>query len=132
MNTYLIIILFILLGEYLLNLLIGILNVKYAAPALPKEFTGYYNANKYTQSQTYLKENTIFSLIEDAAFTLLIIFFILLGGFNFVDQWARSFQFNFLFTGLLFAAILVFGSQLIHIPFGIYQTFVIEEKYGFN
>ena len=99
MNTYLIIILFILLGEYLLNLLIGILNVKYAAPALPKEFTGYYNANKYTQSQTYLKENTIFSLIEDAAFTLLIIFFILLGGFNFVDQWASSFQLHFLFTG---------------------------------
>ena len=35
-------------------------------------------------------------------------------------------------TGLIFAGILLLLSQLIHIPFSAYATFVIEEKYGFN
>jgi STE24 endopeptidase len=113
-------------------LFIGILNVRHASPALPEEFTEYYNADKYAQSQKYLKENTLFSSIENTIFTLIIILFIFLGGFNFVDRWARNFQLNFLLTGLTFAAILVFASQIMHIPFSAYHTFVIEGKYGFN
>ncbi|MCK4533173.1 M48 family metallopeptidase, partial [bacterium] len=132
MSIYLVVILVILVSEYFLNLFIGILNVGHASPALPEEFTEYYNTDKYAKSQKYLKENTIFSLIENTIFTLIIIFFILLGGFNFVDQWARNFHFNFLLTGLTFAAIMVFLSQIMHIPFSAYHTFVIEEKYGFN
>jgi STE24 endopeptidase len=35
-------------------------------------------------------------------------------------------------TGLLFVGILVFASQLLGLPFSVYDTFVIEERYGFN
>jgi STE24 endopeptidase len=58
--------------------------------------------------------------------------FILAGGFNYVDQFARSFNLGSIPTGLMFAGILVFVSQLLHIPFSVYSTFVIEDKYGFN
>lgn len=132
MNIYLIIILTILIGEYVLNLITESLNIKYVTPALPKEFEGYYDANKYTQSQNYLKEKTKFELVEVTISTLIIVPFILLGGFNLVDQFVRNFNLSFIFTGLTFAGILLLGSQLIHIPFSIYHTFVIEEKYGFN
>lgn len=35
-------------------------------------------------------------------------------------------------TGLIFAGVLLFASHLLLIPFSVYGTFVIEEKYGFN
>ena len=132
MNTYLILILAILIGDYVLNLVLEVLNVKNASPILPKEFEGYYDAAKYKTSQNYLKENTKFTLISDAVFKLILIIFILKGGFNFVDIMARSFNLGSIGSGLVFSVILLLLAQIINLPFSIYNTFVIEEKYGFN
>lgn len=132
MNIYLMIILFILIGNYLLDIVLETLNVRHVKTELPKEFVGYYDAEKYKKAQNYLKENTRFGIITDTITTPILLVFILIGGFNFVDQIARNFQFGSILTGLIFAGILMFASQIISIPFSIYSTFVIEEKYGFN
>ena len=132
MNIYLVIILAILIGEYILNLIVENLNVSSVCTVLPGEFEGFYDADKYKKSQNYLKENTKFSLIKDTIFTVVIVVFILVGGFNFADKLARGFNLGPIPTGLIFAAILMFAIQLLNIPFSIYRTFVIEEKYGFN
>ena len=63
MNVYLVIILAILIGDYLLDLIVEILNVRCASVVLPKEFVGFYDAQKYKKSQNYLKDNTVFGLI---------------------------------------------------------------------
>jgi STE24 endopeptidase len=132
MNIYLIIILFIILGNHLLNVFVETANVRHAKTELPAEYKDYYDAEQYKKAQNYLKENTRFEIVTDAITTPIIIVFILIGGFNFVDQYARSFQFGPIPTGLIFSAILLLASQIIAIPFSIYSTFVIEEKYGFN
>jgi STE24 endopeptidase len=132
MNLFLIIILIILIGEYILGLVVDTLNVKHVQTDLPEAFSGYYDGEKYRKSQQYLKENTRFDLITGSVTTPAIIAFILLGGFNWVDQWARSLAWGPIATGLVFTAILLFGSQILSLPFSIYSTFVIEEKYGFN
>jgi len=130
--VFLIIILAILIGEYLLNLIVDTKNVRHLRTDLPEEFSDYYDREKYRKSQEYLKENTRFGLITDSIATPVTIAFILFGGFNLVDQFARSFHLSTIPTGLLFAGVLMFASQLMAIPFSIYSTFVIEEKYGFN
>jgi len=130
--VFLLIILTILIGEYLLNLIVDTKNVRYLKTDLPEEFSGYYDREKYRKSQEYLKENTRFGLITDSIATPVTIAFILLGGFNLVDQFARSFHLGTIPTGLIFAGVLMLGSQIVAIPFSIYSTFVIEEKYGFN
>ncbi len=132
MNFYLIIILAILIGDYLLELVIDTLNVRHVKTDLPKEFEGAYDAEKYRKSQEYLKENTRFGLIIESVMTPLTIAFILFGGFNMVDQFARGFGLGPIPTGLVFAGLLMLASQIIHLPLSIYDTFVIEEKYGFN
>jgi STE24 endopeptidase len=132
MNFYLVFILTILIGSYVLEVLVEILNIKNLKTDLPEEFAGYYDAENYQKSQQYLKENTWFGIITEFLFTPLTIAFILLGGFNYVDSIARSFNLAAIPTGLIFAGILLLLSQLIHIPFSAYATFVIEEKYGFN
>jgi STE24 endopeptidase len=132
MNFYLVFILTILIGSYVLEVLVEILNLKNLKTDLPEEFAGYYDAENYQKSQQYLKENTWFGIITETVFTPLTIAFILLGGFNYVDSLARSFNLGAIPTGLIFAGILLLLSQIIHIPFSAYATFVIEEKYGFN
>ncbi len=132
MNVYLAVILLIILFKYVLNFVVDVLNVKSADPALPKEFKGYYDKDKYEKSQNYLKDKTRFGLIEDTAGNILIVGFILLGGFNYIDRFARSFGQGPVVTGLIFAGVLMLMSQIIDIPFSAFNTFVIEEKYGFN
>ncbi len=132
MNVYLLIILFIIVGNYLLDIVVEILNVRHAKTGLPEEFGDYYDPQEYKKTQNYLKENTRFEIITSTITTPITVAFILIGGFNFVDQIARGFQFGPIPTGLIFAGILMLASQIISIPFSAYSTFVIEEKYGFN
>ncbi|MCX5678684.1 MAG: M48 family metallopeptidase [Candidatus Omnitrophica bacterium] len=131
-NYYLPVILFILIGGYILDFIIEKLDVAYASPVLPREFEGYYDAEKYRKSQNYLKERVRFGLIESAFFTAGIVIFILAGWFNLIDGFARSLGQPPLITGLIFLGIMYLIQHLFSIPFTAYRTFIIEEKYGFN
>ncbi|MDY7034319.1 MAG: M48 family metallopeptidase [Thermodesulfobacteriota bacterium] len=132
MNFFLVIILAIIVGTYLLDLIIDILNLKHVRTDLPKEFEGYYDAEKYKRSQEYLRENTRFGILSESITMPITVTFILFGGFNIVDGFARSFNLGAIPTGLIFAGVLLFAFQIFSIPFSVYDTFVIEEKYGFN
>ena len=108
------------------------LNAKNLTDTLPEEFVGYYDEEKYKKSQNYLKDRTKFSFISSTTSLIISIIFILIGGFNYVDLFARSFGYGEIVTGLIFVAVLYLLLQIAGIPFSAYSTFVIEEKYGFN
>jgi STE24 endopeptidase len=132
MNSYLVVILLILIIHYLLDLVSDWLNVRHVSTELPEEFKDYYDAEKYRQSQNYLREGTRFGICVDTFQTLIIIVFVLVGGFNFVDRIAINLGHGPILTGLIFAGILIFANKILNLPFSLYDTFVIEEKYGFN
>ena len=73
MNTYLAVILIILIGEYFFNLIVELLNIKNLKTTLPDEFTDFYDSGKYKTSQKYLKETTRFELSTDTLMTFLTI-----------------------------------------------------------
>ncbi len=132
MNPYLIFILTVLFLGYLLNLAVAVLELRSLDLELPEEFRDVYSQEKYRQSQQYTRENTRFSLIHDTFSLLITVFFILAGGFNYLDIAARSISENPIVAGLLFTGLLILLSSLAALPFSIYSTFVIEEKFGFN
>ena len=132
MNIYLLIILSALIGEFLLRTLVRVLNLKALDPGLPNEFQGYYDEEKYARSQEYTRVNTRFAFFTTSFDLIVILVFILSGGFNFVDQIVRGFGLSTLPSGLAFFGILFFASDLISTPFSLYQNFVIEEDFGFN
>jgi len=132
MNIYLIVILAVLIGSYILELIVELLNLSAVKTTLPEEFKGWYDSAKYEKAQNYLKDKTRFSLIQSTVFTSLVVLLILSGAFNIVDRLARLPQLGVIWTGLIFAGIIFLGSQLIGLPFAIYHTFVIEKRYGFN
>ena len=132
MNLFLIIILVILIGKYLLNIIIEHFNIKNLNPELPNEFKGYIDERKYKISQNYTRENSKFGLIRSTINIAIIIPFITFGGFNLFDRIVRNYNYSEIVTGIIYVFMLIFISQIIELPFSIYSTFIIEEKYGFN
>ena len=132
MNPYLIVIPGVLIGHYLLELLSDWLNLRHVSTDLPADFEGYYDADRYGKSQEYLRETTRFSIVADTIQIVFTLVFILIGGFNLVDRMAMRPGMGSIGTGLAFAGILIFATRMLNLPFNIYSTFVIEQKYGFN
>jgi len=132
MNPWLLTILLILLATCLLDVAASIFNVRALSPDLPKEFTDVYTPSEYQTSQDYTRTLTYLSIIQTSFSTLLTILFILVGGFNVVDIWTRNLAENQIVIGLLFIGALMSLSFLVGLPFSVYSTFVIEERFGFN
>lgn len=132
MNPYLAIIIGLLVGRYAVDLLTDILNVRHISDTLPPEFEDQYDSESYSKSQRYLRDTTRFGFVASSAGTLIVVAFVLLGGFNLADRVARSLLTGEIAAGLVFGGILLLLARLMNLPFSIYSTFVIEEKYGFN
>ncbi len=132
MNPYLAFIIGAILLDYGLNLLVSILTIKSLDPNLPQEFKDVFDEKKYLTSQEYTKTVNKFSIVKDTIMTIIVLCFILLGGFNKLDVWVRSLGFSEIITGLIFIGVLFLGMMLLELPFSLYSTFVIEERFGFN
>lgn len=122
----------LIIGGFFFSLIIETLNLKNLRTDIPLEFQGFYDQEKYKKSQEYLKANTTSGLIQGAISVFLLVSFIALGGFNYIDILAREVTSNSILQGLLYIAILSALSYISNLPFQIYHTFVIEEKFGFN
>ena len=132
MNGYLLFILSVLLLGHLLDLTAALLNLRRLSPELPAEFVGVFDDVQYARSQAYTRATTRFGLIQSTVSLALTVAFIVAGGFNYVDLAARSFGFSSIPTGLLFTGMLALLSTIAGLPFSVYSTFVIEQRFGFN
>jgi len=132
MNPLLLFILLFLIAAFLFDSWLDILNIKNLKEEIPETFRNTLDAQEYARSQRYLKDNTYHDILSSFTNTAFIIFFILFGGFNKADLFARSFSLSTIPTALIFAATIALIFSLLQLPFSIYQTFSIEERYGFN
>lgn len=100
--------------------------------SLPDELKGIYDPEKYSNSLDYQKTNIRFSFISDSFSLVVFLVVLFLGGFAWIDEWAKAITANAYLQSLLFFGILGFAMDLISTPFQLYDTFVIEERFGFN
>jgi len=131
-QIYYFIILGALLLEYGLSTISSFLNMNSITETVPKGFEDYYDTEKYSQSQQYLKDKTRLGLLSGTFSLLLTLFVIHTGVFGLLDEFVRSYSSHPIITGLMFFGILFFINDLLNLPFSLYSTFIIEEKYGFN
>lgn len=132
MNIFTIIILAAIVIDFVLGLISNRLNLKSLSSKIPDEFQGVYDEETYAKSQEYTRVNTRFGFISGTFDLILLLVFWFAGGFNWLDQWARGFEFGVIGTGLIFIGTLIVVKMIISMPFNIYATFVIEERFGFN
>jgi len=131
-QTVLIIIIAILAFNFFLERILDFINSKRFGDALPEEVKDVYDEEQYMKSQKYKKVNYKFSLLTSTFSFLIIIAMFLFGGFAYTDQVARTVTEHPILIALIFFGILMFLFDLVSTPFSIYDTFVIEERFGFN
>ena len=132
MNTIAFIILFAFFFDFVLNVLADYLNLSRLRDDLPRDFEGVYDPERYRRSQEYLKDNTRFGWVT-ATFELIVILAFWFGkGFPLLDEWVRAFNYGPIVCGLIYMAALMLFKSILSLPFSIYHTFVIEERFGFN
>jgi len=131
-NVYYIIIITAIIFEFLLSSLSSLLDIKNITSKIPESFKKAYNQEKYVKSQQYLKARTRFGLFSNVFSFSLILFVIHSELFGILDNYVRNQTESYIFQGLLFIGIIYFIQDIISLPFSIYNTFIIEEKFGFN
>lgn len=107
------------------------LNRKMWSDTLPIQLKGICDEEEYRKTQLYQKDNNRLAFWS-SSFNLAVILVMIIGGFAIVDNVARSISLNAVLISLIFFGIIGFASDIINIPFSLYDTFVIEKKYGFN
>ena len=122
----------IIIFNFILERVLDYLNSKYWSPELPKDLKDVYDPHQYKKSQLYKKVNDKFSLFTNSFSFIVVISMLVLGGFGYIDKIARIFTDNPILVALIFFGILLLASDIINIPFSLYDTFVIEERFGFN
>ena len=125
MSIYLVFILLFLIGKYVLDTVVETANLRAMDPKLPKEFEGFYDGAEYERSQNYTRDKTRLGLIQDTVALLLIIPFILLGGFNLLDAAARRAGWGTIPTGVVYIFALAVLAWFLGLPFKIYNIFYI-------
>ncbi len=131
-QTLLIVILAILTFDFVFDKVLDWMNLKNLKTKLPDQVKGIYDEDKYQKSMEYTQVNTRFSFFTSAFSFILSFGLILTGFFGWFDGEIRELYSNEIIVSMVFFGALFIASDIINIPFQLYGTFVIEEKFGFN
>jgi STE24 endopeptidase len=109
-----------------------LLNLKAFPDRVPDELTGVMDEEKLEKARRYLSVNARFHIIQSSVSLTVLLVFWFVGGFGWLDGLARSLAPHEVAVGLIFLAALFLGQSLVSLPFSVYETFVIENRFGFN
>ncbi len=126
------IIIAIIVADFAFERILGYLNTTRWSDRLPDELKDIYDAEAYKKSQRYLRANYRFGLLTSSVSFAAMLAMLIFGGFAWVDGLVRSVTASPVWMALLFFAILGLAADILSTPFDLYDTFVIEERFGFN
>jgi STE24 endopeptidase len=112
--------------------LINISHLRRHGDDVPRVFQGRVNGERFSKIAAYTLDSTRFG-IGATLFDQVLLLFILLAGFlPWLVRVINTWELGFVGSGLIFFAVLAMIGNLVDIPFDLYSTFVIEDRYGFN
>ena len=127
-----IVILFIIVADFLIDRYVDYLNTTRWSDRLPGELEGIYDEKKYAQQQAYHRENHRFGLLTSTFNFALVVGMLVFFGFAWLNSVVFGWTASSVLAALLFFGVLMMSAEVVNLPFSWYDTFVIEEKYGFN
>lgn len=122
---------FVTLFGYWLEFL-NVRHLKKHGDRVPEEFAGYIDSELLKKTRDYTVEKSRFGIIESVFGDLLVILFFFGGLLDAYNAWIVSLHLSFIVSGTLFFLLLIYAKLLLSIPFDLYGTFRIENRYGFN
>ena len=122
----------ILIFDFLFEAILSYLNNKTRTTVLPEELQGIYDDATYKKQQDYDATKYRFGIITSVFNLCLMMGMIFFHGFAYVDKLVANYTANPIYSALLFFGILAVAMDILSMPFSLYSTFVIEERFGFN
>jgi len=140
-EVWFVVIICLVIFNFLFSNILGYLNHKNWKDEIPLELKNFYDIEKYKKAKLYAISKNKIGLLSSTTSFLFVSSLLVFDGYGFLDQLVNSdslnlflpfeINSNFAKSGMFFLILFVLNS-LISIPFSYYNTFVIEEKYGFN
>ena len=131
-ENWLYLIISLVVFNYIFSTVLNFINNKYWKDEIPPIMQDYYKKDNYIKAKKYAKEKGQINLISSTLSTLITLLFLILKGYGYLNLLISNYyEIPFLQSSMFFLSLFVL-SDLISIPFSCYNTFVIEEKYGFN
>ncbi len=128
-----IIILFIIKRAF--SIFLELINVSYLrkmGSSVPAQLSGLIDRSTAEKSLSYLVLKSRFGIFRSLFSDILVFIFIFTPLLNIYNSALISLNINFILKGLIYFMALSVVSQFLDIPFSLYETFFIENKYGFN
>ncbi len=122
----------ILIVSFLFEKFLDYLNNSYKNKPLPPEVQGIFNDAEYKLKNKYDNENEQISNISSTLSIIIILIVLVNQFFGTVHNWAAEISTNPIVQALIFMGIIAIINGLISMPFSVYSTFSVEERYGFN
>lgn len=122
----------LMLAEFALERLLSFLNMRHSTQPIPAILSGIYDEEKYARQQSYFRTNVRLGMVSSVFSFLLMFGLFVFKGFAWLDALARMCTSNELLVSLLFFLFFGILSAVVSLPFQIYDTFVVEERFGFN
>lgn len=126
------IILIILFADFLFGKWISILNYRWRKKPVHESVNDVYDKEAYQKFQDYSRANFKTGLLSSVIMFLLTIAMFVFEGFAWIDGILRQYFDSEITLAISFFAVIGIATFIISLPFSIYDTFVIEEKFGFN
>lgn len=99
---------------------------------IPPEFEGKTDKGLLKKTRDYEEEKAWLGIASSVFGNVVIIAFIFGGALDIYNSWVTSMDLSFAVSGWLFFILLSYADEILSIPFSLYGTFRIENKYGFN
>jgi STE24 endopeptidase len=99
---------------------------------VPQGFEDAVDAATLARSSDYTLAQNRLGLVESMLDNLLLILFMFGGVVVYYDRWLGTLSGSFVWSGVLFFLLLTLAQGVIDIPFSLYGTFRIENRFGFN
>ena len=107
-------------------------HLKAHAHEVPAGFEGIVDRQLLARTSAYTLATSRVGLIESLFSSLLLLLFLFAGWLPWYDDLILGVTTSFIGQGCLFVLGLLLAQTLIDIPFSLYRTFVIEERFQFN
>ena len=134
-NALLIAFLCVFLFRFLFQLSLSLMNISYLrrhGDRVPRVFRGVVDKQKFSTMASYTADSTKFGIVARIFDQALLLFILLSGFLPWLTERIAGWHGGFIGGGLLFFVVLALISQFFDVPFDLYGTFVIEQRYGFN
>ena len=132
MHPLLILIIAFVLLEFAVSSVLSWLNSKWMTHPIPEVLQGLYDDEKYRKQQAYMRANRRVGWIERCVSLAITLAILILGVLGWLDDLTTQWSHSLLLQLLIFFGIYAVVSAIISLPFSYYDTFVIEQKFGFN